>query len=539
MAIKGSFKEVNLPDVLQLLAVGRKTGCLKVTDGSNFGSIYFSEGKICYASLLNRPDRLGERLFSRGLISSQQLQEALDFQQREGGARRLGGILLEKGLVAEADIEADIAGQIEDTIFHLLRWPDGEFFFEPDSRPEGENILVSLDAMNLLLEEARRVDEWRAMEKKLPTPQTVLEKVMLDLKQQEELRLNAQERQVLGLVDGYRSLAEVIEASPLGEFQTSKIVYGLLLAGLVKRGSEKSRQAASWNQNIIDDHRNLGLAFYRTQMLDEALREYRRIVAIKPDHYEARFYLGLIHFRKGEYAEAATEFLEAIAVEPKQAAAYNNLGLSLELMGEVEDAARQYRRALELSPEKAVPRTNLAYLLYRGGDAETAQEQLNRLESTGQPPDLAQFLSGVIAFRNGQADRALRHWQAIENRGRPNHAVPNNLGALLQARGQEDEAERYYGQALKARPDDPKVLRNLAELYYRTGMADRSIETLNRLAELGLIQPAEMARLGNLYLKQGRKDLAADWWRRTLEADPGNQMVKRNLALMDKNAFAK
>jgi tetratricopeptide (TPR) repeat protein len=539
MAIKGSFKEVNLPDVLQLLAVGRKTGCLKVTDGSNFGSVFFNQGKICYANLLNRPDRLGDRLFSRGLITSRDLQDALALQQQEGGTRRLGILLLETGLVKQADIEADVSGQIEDTIFYLLRWVDGEFFFEPDSLPEGETILVSLDAMNLLLEEARRVDEWRTLEKKLPTPQTVLERVMMDLAKQEELNLNSEEKQILSLIDGYRSLAEIMETSALGEFLTSKIVYGLLLAGLAKRGSEKSKQAAAWNLNIIDDHGNLGMAFYRTQMYDEATREYRRIIEIRPDHYEARFYLGLIHFRKGEYAEAATEFLEAIAVEPKKAAAYNNLGLSLELMGEREDAARQYRRAVELSPEKAMPRANLACLFCGDGENDSAREQLNRIDPAADQPLLATFLAGLIALRSRDPEQANKLWSSIENNNKHNYVLQNNLGALMQAKGQDEEAERYYSAALKARPDDRIILRNLLELYYKNGMIAQSVETLNRMAELEIMDPQDMARLGNLYLKQGQKELAAQWWRKTLKADPENQMVKRNLALMDKNAFAK
>ena len=40
MAIKGSLKEASLPDVLQLLALGKKTGCLSLTDRQNLGSIF-------------------------------------------------------------------------------------------------------------------------------------------------------------------------------------------------------------------------------------------------------------------------------------------------------------------------------------------------------------------------------------------------------------------------------------------------------------------------------------------------------------------
>ena len=60
MAIRGSLREASLPDVLQLLAMGKKTGCLSVTHRNSFGYIYFDRGRIAYASIVNRRDRLGD-----------------------------------------------------------------------------------------------------------------------------------------------------------------------------------------------------------------------------------------------------------------------------------------------------------------------------------------------------------------------------------------------------------------------------------------------------------------------------------------------
>ena len=68
MAIKGNLKEASLPDVLQLLAMGQKTGCLSLSDRSNFGYIFFDRGRITYASIVNRRDRLGDLLVKNGLI---------------------------------------------------------------------------------------------------------------------------------------------------------------------------------------------------------------------------------------------------------------------------------------------------------------------------------------------------------------------------------------------------------------------------------------------------------------------------------------
>jgi len=92
MAIKGSLKEASLPDVLQLLALGKKSGCLAVADRQNFGYVYFDEGRICYASIVNRRDRIGDLLVKNGRVSPEQLEEAIALQRQlvpEGVGERL------------------------------------------------------------------------------------------------------------------------------------------------------------------------------------------------------------------------------------------------------------------------------------------------------------------------------------------------------------------------------------------------------------------------------------------------------------------
>src|SRR3954452_16186760 len=80
MAIKGSLKEASLPDVIQLLFLGRRTGRLDPADRQNFGTIYFHDGQIVYASIVTRRDRLGDLLVRAKRISPEQLEAAIDIQ---------------------------------------------------------------------------------------------------------------------------------------------------------------------------------------------------------------------------------------------------------------------------------------------------------------------------------------------------------------------------------------------------------------------------------------------------------------------------
>ena len=99
MAIRGSLKEASLPDVLQLLALGQKTGCLSIADRSNFGYIYFDKGRICYASIVNRRDRLGDILVKHEKIVQAQLDAAIERQAKERD-KKLGEILVAMGSIS-------------------------------------------------------------------------------------------------------------------------------------------------------------------------------------------------------------------------------------------------------------------------------------------------------------------------------------------------------------------------------------------------------------------------------------------------------
>src|ERR671927_313597 len=121
MAIKGSLKEASLPDVLQLLAMGKKTGCLSVTHRSNFGYIYFDKGRICYASIVNRRDRLGDILVKGGLISQGQLDAAIEQQGRERD-KRLGEILIEQHAITREELHRQMRLQIEEAVYFLFTW---------------------------------------------------------------------------------------------------------------------------------------------------------------------------------------------------------------------------------------------------------------------------------------------------------------------------------------------------------------------------------------------------------------------------------
>src|SRR3954471_24293813 len=112
MAIKGSLKEASLPDVLQLLSMGKKTGCLSVTHRNNFGNIYFDKGRISYASIVNRRDRLGDMLVKNEVITQAQLDAAIAAQVKKRD-KRLGELLVEQESLSREKLPEFIRIQIQ------------------------------------------------------------------------------------------------------------------------------------------------------------------------------------------------------------------------------------------------------------------------------------------------------------------------------------------------------------------------------------------------------------------------------------------
>src|SRR5438552_625098 len=341
MAIKGSLKEAWLPDVLQLLALGQKTGCLSIADRSNFGYIYFDRGRISYASIVNRRDRLGDILVKHEKITQDQLDAAIHRQAKER-TKKLGEILVMQNVLTQQELERYMRMQIEESVYYLFTWTQGTFNFEADVRPERQDFLVSINPESLLLEGARRVDEWGLIEKKIPSFDLIfaLDKDRLAIS---EAKLTDTQQRLLPLLDGSRDVNQVIEDFGLGEFEVGKALYGLITAGFVHRtGRTASAADAQITDARVEEHRNLGVAFYKTGMLDEAAREFRRVAELRPGEANAHFYIGLVALKQARWREAMETLRLAAEKGGGRPAVFHNLGFAYEQMGRLDEAETAY-----------------------------------------------------------------------------------------------------------------------------------------------------------------------------------------------------
>lgn len=534
MAIKGSLKEASLADVCQLLALGQKTGCLSVADRSRFGQIYFDQGRITYARIVNRRDRLGDLLVRDGEIAQEQLDEVLVQQARQPD-KRVGELLVERRIITPADLTRYIRMQIEEAIYHLFTWSRGNFFFEVDEKPDPADVVVSINPESLLLEAARRVDEWSLIEKKIPSFDLVFE-VDHSRLDTAAVALTPEQEDLVPLLDGTRALSEIVDQTGYTEFEVGKALFGLLQAGFAHQVGRRTEEPVRARDAEIQERRNLGIAFARAGMLDEATREFQRVVDLDASDHVARFQLALISLRRREYREAVRQLKSLLEDAGPRYGAFVNLAVALRRLGRTPDALLVLNEAEGLRPGTPLVSLQRATTLLTGGHYAAAarefEEYRTRIAEDSQPVAAYFYLAGLCAAvrsRRNQADRLVAAGLQLY----PDNAPLLLLEGLLhERRGDLDAADRSYRRAMEEDPGIAQVHKNLGDVSYRRGLLEEAIEHYRRAAELEPTLGDDVwAKLGNLHLRNRNRDQALRAWSRALELNPDNEVVRNNLQI--------
>jgi tetratricopeptide (TPR) repeat protein len=535
MAIRGSLREASLPDVLQLLAMGQKTGVLSIGDKSNFGYIYFDRGRISYARIVNRRDRLGDILVKNGILQPEQLDEAVAIQSKDR-SRLLGEILIERELLTREELHHYVRVQIEEAVYYLFTWTQGTFSFEADVTPDEQPFLVSISPESLLLEGARRVDEWSLIEKKVPGFDSVFELDRVRLARS-GTPLTPEEERLAPLLDGVRDVAALVDASGLGEFDAGKALYGLVTAGFARRIGRTRPSAEVVRETRVEEHRNLGVAFYKARMYDEASREFRRVGELLPNDLQAAFYLGLIALREEQW-EAAVEALRRAAMQPAAGhAIHHNLAYALERLDRLAEAAEALGTALERGgADDPQTRTSLGVLALKRGDLGAAEAALAaaRPQWGTRPPSPAWFhYAALCAALSGELDRAL----ALATEGVTAHphsaALFNTLATVHERRGEIPAATDAANKGLHEDSNLAPLHKNLGDALYRAGRYDQAIAAYERALACDASLGSDVYfKLGNIRYKRRERDEAIACWQRALDIDPENELVRTNLDLV-------
>ena len=247
MTLEGSLDAFALPDILHLLAFTAKTGALHVrratqpNAASTAGVVHVRGGAITAASSDVTRQALARRIVAAGLVDDDALREAVD-RVRSDASLGLVRVLVEAGAVNEEAACALAREQVIDAVCELLRWVQGEFSFALDE-PDRDALPVTLPVDEVVSEGRRRLEAWPALTAVIPSPAAVLS---LSVDPPADPCCTREEWGLLSLVDGRRTVSDVVALLGRGEYAVVRA-----LAGLVERGLLVSADAD--NGGVLTD----------------------------------------------------------------------------------------------------------------------------------------------------------------------------------------------------------------------------------------------------------------------------------------------
>jgi hypothetical protein len=236
MAIEGPLQDIGIHDVFQLLDLARKSGRLTVRSDArdNEGRVYFQAGAVVHATMRDNPHKLTTLLRKAGKVSQKELDAAGEAQD-SGDSRRIGEILIANGGVTRRDVERYMRQGIESVVFDLFSWKEGNFSFADGLDEEVKiDAAVRVSTESLLMEGARRIDEWSRMNDRIPGAHVVPALAEPRDGAESFIDLRPAEWEMVTLIDGLHSLRDIAAELALSEFEVAKTVYGMLSTGLIE-----------------------------------------------------------------------------------------------------------------------------------------------------------------------------------------------------------------------------------------------------------------------------------------------------------------
>jgi DNA-binding response OmpR family regulator len=233
--VRGNLASVRIVEVLQMLGLQRQTGRLVINRSSGDGvEVYFRDGFVVFASSI----LAGNKTWLEGLLKKtcklddDSLRHVLRIADMT--SQPIDRVLIQERLLDAKTFSDCLRRHTESAVYKIMAWKDGEFFFEKAIPPVFANP-IRLKVDDLLLEGARRADEWSLIQQKIPEFDAVFEPIISDADELTTRGMSDVDLSVFRYVDGRRTIQNIIDILSIGEFEVVKSMFILLSVNLIRR----------------------------------------------------------------------------------------------------------------------------------------------------------------------------------------------------------------------------------------------------------------------------------------------------------------
>ncbi|MCI0571610.1 MAG: DUF4388 domain-containing protein [Myxococcaceae bacterium] len=234
VVLAGDLGGFPLSDLIAFLSQSRWTGTIRVSAPAGERSVTLKEGEVRAATSDDAADRIGEVMVRLGYVDRARLEEVL----REQPPSKVGRALVERGVLQAHELFRCVTHQVSEIFHAIMLAREGAFVLVDQPHEERTGHAVQLSTQSLLMDSIRKIDELAHFRKRIPHGRMLVRAV-----RSADERLEEDERLVLQLADGGRTVLELGTAARLGEFDATKAVFRLVSDGYAELSEGKGGAA--------------------------------------------------------------------------------------------------------------------------------------------------------------------------------------------------------------------------------------------------------------------------------------------------------
>jgi len=226
MALEGNVKDFGLSEILQLIALQKKTGMLSIT-GEQPMVIYFREGQVISTRDRRKvaEDPLRDYLLGYGFLTKEEMGRIGQIQTETN--LDLADILISEKKFSDDELHDIFAEQIQESMQNILSCPKSQYKFIIGSQVlQGVKSFGGFKVEGLLMESMRRIDEFPELLRIFPSEETVVKSLPMPAEKSPEL--DTFEQSVYDLIGGQKSLGEIVPLGRAPRFNTYEALKSLL-----------------------------------------------------------------------------------------------------------------------------------------------------------------------------------------------------------------------------------------------------------------------------------------------------------------------
>ncbi len=264
--------------------------------------------------------------------------------------------------------------------------------------------------------------------------------------------------------------------------------------GRIKEAISQFQKALAIKPDYAKPHFNLGNSFLQQGRMEEAIAYYQKALTINPDDEEVHNNLGNVFLQQGRIDEAISRYQKALAINPNYAEAHNNLGSAFRQQGRMEEAIAQFQKALEIKSDYAEVHNNLGVVFTQQGRMEEAISQFQKALEIKPDYAEAHYNLGNAFLQQGRMEEAIAQFQKALTINPDYVGAQNNMAWVLATCPQASLRNGIKAVGLAERANqltggkNPVILATLAAAYAEAGRFPEAIETVRRAMQLAETQ---------------------------------------------------